>query len=229
MASTITPPEEKDRFSYYEYKYLVPHSQLTQIYDILEEFLGNSDPFPSGTVDSIYYDSCTEVFLGQCLNGDADKYKFRIRGYGDGQYIQLHQKIKTLSGVGKLKSRIDRVWAPGEAAPRWDELRPAQDSSEFSTIRYNAQKWGPLLPSVRVSYKRNRYRCLDYRLTLDTNIEVFSPANGLPRLKSWACLPYHVLEVKTKSKRPVLPFIGLIKRQQVSFSKFMLGIGQLNN
>ena len=46
---------------------------------------------------------------GECLNGDARKSKFRIRGYGDGNYNQVHQKIKDLSAVSKYKSKINEV------------------------------------------------------------------------------------------------------------------------
>jgi len=222
-------PEIVKGFSYYEYKYLVPHSQFGQIRNLLDEFLGNSDPFPSGVVDSIYYDTCNEDFLAQCLDGDADKLKFRIRGYGDGTYIQVHQKIKMLSGVGKYKSKIKPLRAPKEHAPEWDNIIPEVADGQIDIIRYHARKFGMLLPSVRICYTRYRYRTYDYRITLDSNIEAFSPVNGLPRLKSYACLPYHVLEVKTKDRRPVLPFNGLIRLQQVSFSKFMLGLNLLNS
>lgn len=220
--------QTKLNFSYYEYKYLVPHSQFHQIKSILDEFLGDSDPFPKGIVDSIYYDTYQEDLLFQCLNGDADKLKFRIRGYGGGTYGQVHQKIKTLSGVGKYKSKIKLSTAPNEQAPTWDSLQAETPNESFDQIVFNARKFEPLLPSIRVMYTRYRYRAYDYRLTLDSNIEVFSPMNGLPRCKSYACLPYHVLEVKTKDRRPVLPFVGLVKLQQVSFSKFMLGLNLLN-
>lgn len=220
--------QTRQKFSYYEYKYLVPHSQFHQVKSILDEFLGDSDPFPMGVVDSIYYDTYQEDLLFQCLNGDADKLKFRIRGYGGGIYSQVHQKIKTLSGVGKYKCKIEPLSAPHEQDPAWESLKAISQSDDFNHILFNARKFGPLLPSIRVMYTRYRYRTYDYRLTLDSNIEVFSPMNGLPRCKSYACLPYHVLEVKTKDRRPVLPFIGLVKLQQVSFSKFMLGLNLLN-
>ena len=40
-------------------------------------------------------------------------------------------------------------------------------------------------------------------------------------------LPYHVLEVKTRQRRPKLPFMGLVKLPQISFSKFYLGLTAL--
>ena len=219
----------KKNFAYYEYKYLVNHNDLNQVHDLLQEFYGDSDPFPSGVVDSIYYDTYQEDCLGQCLNGDADKVKFRIRGYGDGQYVQQHQKIKTLSGVTKYKAKLHGVTAPGEVAPHWEELQP-KENDLFATrvIAHHARSFGYLIPSIRVKYLRHRFRSYDDRITLDTNIEVFAQQNGVPRSISYAQLPQHVLEIKTRRLRPNLPFIGLIQLQQVSFSKFMLGIHELN-
>lgn len=215
-------------FSYYEYKYQVPHEYLPQIYQLLEVLYGLSDPFSQGVVDSIYYDSLNEDLYSQCLNGEENKLKFRLRGYGDGAYAQMHQKIKQLSSVEKYKCQIIPVSNPAGNAPEWDGLQPRNHRSDFYRIMYNARQFGQLYPSIRVKYHRYRYRLFDYRITLDTNIEVFALPNGLPRCISYALLPYHVLEVKTTKSRPNLPFIGLIKLRQVSFSKFMLGLGLLN-
>ena len=217
-------------FSYYEYKYRVPHEVLHHVTDLLQEFCGHTDPFPSGIVDSIYYDTLDQSLLRQCINGDAEKVKFRIRGYGDGQYFQLHQKMKSLSGVGKFKCKIIPQQAPREMAPMFDQLAPnTTGDPEFSKIFSNSQNYGIMFPSIRVKYFRYRYRSYDYRITLDTNIEVYSPTNGLPHTRSYAQLPFHVLEIKTTRLRPNLPFIGLIKLEQVSFSKFMIGLDLLNS
>ena len=216
-------------FAYYEYKYLVQHECLTQVYDLLQEFYGDSDPYPSGIVDSIYYDTYEETCLSQCVNGDADKVKFRIRGYGDGTYTQQHQKIKTLSGVAKYKARLENVRAKDEKAPEWTDLQPVEKSLfAANAIAHHSRNFGYLVPSIRVQYLRHRFRSYSDRITLDTNIEVFAQQNGLPRSLSYAQLPHHVLEIKTRRLRPNLPFIGLVKLQQVSFSKFMLGIDLLN-
>ncbi len=83
-----------NHFSYYEYKYLIDHINLNQIRLVLNGLYGMSDPYPSGTVDSIYYDTIDEKLLSQCINGDCYKTKFRIRGYGNNTYLQMHQKKK---------------------------------------------------------------------------------------------------------------------------------------
>ena len=74
---------------------------------------------------------------------------------------------------------------------------------------------------------RRRYRLFDFRLTLDTNIEVFGYADAIMTALGYEVLPYHVLEVKTRKRRPKLPFLGLVKLPQISFSKFYLGLTAL--
>lgn len=228
QTNIFSTPVKEDRFSYYEYKYLVKHDNLTRVRSILDELYGSSDPYPCGIVDSIYYDTLDEKLLEQCTNGDSGKVKFRIRGYQDGNYQQIHQKIKELSSVGKLKDKIRPVQMTKEHAPSWEEIAPLAPSTSFDQIQYNMRKFGMMYPSVRVKYFRYRYRSYDFRMTLDTNIEVFSPINGIPKPISYATIPHHVLEIKTRKERPNLPFVGLIKLPQVSFSKFMLGLSILN-
>lgn len=225
----INDEREPQSFSYYEYKYLVPHENLTLVKDILQEFYGGTDPFPCGVVDSIYYDTQDETLFQSCINGEAQKRKYRIRGYGNGEYRQIHEKGKDLAGVAKYKSAIQVERPSQESAPHWDSLQPLKENSaSFSIIRMKSCQFGPLYPSIRVQYYRYRYRSYDYRFTLDTNIEVFALKNGLSRVINYGVFPYHVLEIKTEKLRPKLPFIGLIKLSQVSCSKFMLGIKLLN-
>lgn len=222
--------EKSKRFSYYEYKYLIRHEHLTQIKHILDNTCGGIDPYPSGVVDSIYYDTLNENLFEQCLNGEYYKCKFRIRGYGDGFYGQAQLKIKKMSSVTKYKAAIDKVTGEQNKFPFWESLTPSeQHSTGFEMINYIGQRYGSLTPSIRVKYFRYRYRLYDYRITLDTNIEVFLPTNGLPGKLNYASLPYHVLELKTLETRPNLPFVGLIKLHQISCSKFMLGNMMLNN
>ncbi|MDE3269392.1 MAG: VTC domain-containing protein [Pseudomonadota bacterium] len=214
------------KFSYYEYKYSVPNEKLAYVESLLESFAGGTDPFPIGYVDSVYYDTVDRRCFYECLNGESAKRKFRIRGYADGLYSQLHQKEKLLSGVGKFKSKLIEVSLRDNYPPDWESLAPVDaDDENFHKIRSLASQYGLLLPSVRVRYQRRRYRTFDFRMTLDTNIEIY----GYDNCGTTGCtiLPYHVLEVKTYKRRPRLPFMGLVKLPQVSFSKFYLGISAI--
>lgn len=215
-------------FPYNEFKFLVTNEHLSYVIDVLESLHGGSDPFPEGIVDSIYYDTTTETFYNQCLNGENKKRKFRIRGYGDGNFSQIQMKDKDLTIIRKLKETIIPVQVQGDDAPLWYQLQPANvNSGMYSAIMDFANQSGLIIPSIRVRYNRRRYRINDYRLTLDTHVEVMSFANGLETRFSQGILPSHVLEIKTADPRPYLPLLGLTKLQQVSFSKFYLGLNLL--
>ncbi len=215
-------------FPYNEFKFLVTNEHLAYVIDVLESLHGGSDPFPEGVVDSIYYDTTDEMFFGQCLNGENRKRKFRIRGYGDGRFGQIQMKDKDLTIIRKLKDGLKPVEIQGDEAPLWYQLQPKNvNSGMFSAIMSFANDSGLIIPSIRVRYHRRRYRINDYRLTLDTHVEVNSFSNGLETRFSQGRLPYHVLEIKTADPRPYLPLLGLTKLQQVSFSKFYLGLNLL--
>lgn len=215
---------------YNEYKFHVSQDQLPYVINVLQGLCGHTDPYPEGIVDSIYYDSLDFYLYGQCLDGARKKTKFRIRGYGDNKFHQVHQKNKDMSVVSKFKARIHPVSSSALQAPNWSQIFPVESSRDvFERIISNSSKLGPLQPVIRVRYYRYRFRIFDYRITLDTNIEVMGFANGIDSHQSYGVLPSHVLEVKTIDARPYLPLLGLSKLPQISFSKFFLGLNLLAN
>lgn len=211
--------------NYNEYKYHVSNESLSYILNVMNSLYGGSDPYPSGDVDSIYYDTLGLALYHQCVDGNNTKSKFRIRGYGDGYFRQLHQKDKSLFTVIKKKQSIKPVSIADGIAPSWYSLSPQGDEqSQFLGIQSNAGLYGELNPVIRVKYKRYRFRIYDYRMTLDTNIEVSGFANSIFQQEIYGVLPNHVLEVKTTDPRPHLPLLGLMRLPQISFSKFLLGM-----
>ena len=216
-------------FSYYEYKYLVTNEMLAYVRSMLQSFTGGIDPFPVGCVDSIYYDTADRRCFDACANGEGVKSKFRVRGYGDGTYGQLHYKGKLLSGVQKYKAKIKPLMLEANTPPDWDSIRPLQErDNNFNKIMSLGLQYGLLEPIVRIKYHRYRFRTFDFRMTLDTNIETYGYRHGACNT-GYLVLPYHVLEVKTTKRRPKLPFMGLTKLPQVSFSKFYLGLTLLED
>jgi hypothetical protein len=213
---------------YNEYKYEVTHEKLQFVLSTLEALYGGTDPFPSGVVDSIYYDSLDRICYHQCFDGNNIKTKFRIRGYGNGLFQQIHRKEKDVFTVNKLKSKINNISCHGGIAPEWGDIESvANIDKSYSMIKSISDNFGVLYPSIRVEYNRHRFRVFDYRITLDSQIKVTSFANGLSSVASFAILPYNVLEIKTPDPRPHLPTLGLTRLQQISFSKFYLGLNML--
>lgn len=209
---------------YNEYKLLVPHHQLGYVREVLTSLYGGSDPFPMGCVDSIYFDTLGDDFYNECLNGNAQKTKFRIRGYGN-SFNQLHLKAKDIYGVAKYKAHLEAI---SLKAGEWPDLYrlKTQSSSEatFKKIMAIANQYGPLYPSIRVSYERLRFRVFDIRITLDINIRVQGFNNGKDVFFNDTRLPFHVMEIKTSDIRPHQPLMGLLRLKQVSFSKFYMGL-----
>ena len=214
--------------NYNEYKFHVPNESLAYILNVLVSLHGNSDPFPEGVVDSVYYDTPDLYFYNQCLNGEPLKTKFRIRGYGDDSFSQLHLKGKNLFTVAEKKQPIQPISLAMVAHLDWHDIVPrGSDVEQYNAIRAHSAQYGTLLPVIRVKYYRYRFRLLDYRMTLDTNVEVSGFDNGITNHESYGVLPNHVLEVKTVDPRPHLPLLGLMRLPQISYSKFLLGLNLL--
>lgn len=217
----------KAKAYYNEYKMLVPHHQLGYVRELLENLYGGTDPFPSGSVDSIYFDTLGEDFYNQCFNGNGQKTKFRIRGYG-GAFNQLHLKAKDIYSVAKSKAYIQDLQLKSFEWPDLQNLKPKLSSeSTFRKIMAIANSHGPLYPAIRVSYHRQRFRIFDIRITLDSNIRVQGFNNGRDVFFQSAILPFHVLEIKTADIRPHQPLLGLLRLNQVSFSKYYMGLNLL--
>ena len=206
---------------YYEFKYLIRHSQLTQVLQLLEALLGGSDPYPKGIVDSIYFDSVDGYCLRQCSQGSYFKTKYRIRGYGEDRFTQVHLKEKRLSSTSKDKRSIASMNCHGSIGPDWHAIAAVGEADQvFHRIKASPV---PLIPALRVTYQRHRYRYEDSRITLDSHVTVSSFINGWQVRKMKTQLMDHVLEIKTERPDPVLPLLGIVRLPPVSFSKFYLG------
>ncbi len=214
-------------FPYNEYKFLVTNEQLPYVTNVMQALHGGSDPFPEGVVDSVYYDSFDRAMYHQSRNGENRKRKFRIRGYGDGRFHQIHLKDKNLTIIRKLKDSIQPLVITDGHLPDFSEIRAAREGGDHSRILSMAAQYGPLEPVIRVRYRRLRFRSNDFRMTLDTHIELMGFANRIDLFQSYAVLPFHVLEIKTVDPRPHLPLLGLSRLPQVSFSKFFMGLNLL--
>jgi len=213
---------------YNEYKYLVSARNLENVITTLDAIAKNTDPYPDGIVESVYYDSLSMASLIQCKDGNARKVKFRIRRYNDNSFGQAQVKSKNIYGVGKIKCNLP-VW---DIYSDWHRVLEHVDAGETDRIKVLSSTHPPLCPVVNVRYRRRRYQFLGCRITLDSQIEAF-PYMRLRALKSFALSPYSILEIKSESPAPFLPeiFKGMVRYG--SFSKYaylirnLLGENQL--
>lgn len=209
--------------SYSELKFKVMPNQLDDLVYILDQHYHNSDPYPEGVVDSVYFDTIDMKSFDECLDGSFEKAKFRVRGYGDGTFSQAHLKRKLLYEVHKTKAKLEPIRF--EDLRSWSDLvaKPGQEDL-FREITVASLQSGPLFPTARIVYKRKRFRAFDFRLTIDYDIRVIASNGVHPWMKREVHFPHHVLELKSYQKRPHIPLLGSMKLQQISFSKYMQGI-----
>lgn len=196
---------------------MVPNQDLHRTLELLDGFYAASDPFSTGLVSSLYFDSSDRKCFNECASGALAKHKFRLRTYNsDAKTANLQIKSKYLSAVRKFKLKTDNL-----DLSFWPSLaKPA----EFAAIK---AQYGELQPVLAIDYMRHRYRSADIRFTLDTNIKLRSselaPLSFKAACKSSAAfLPFSIFEIKTNSERPYLPFYSLLNLKQVSFSKYYL-------
>lgn len=208
-------------FEYYEYKFLVPAKLTPNTLNVLSHLYGNTDPFESGEVHSIYYDSLDRSCYNECLHGHERKTKFRIRSYNQKQFTNIQVKQKVLLGVTKFRSQLLR---PAKRHENWSSLLKSCDDLRISAL---SSQFNNLAPVVKISYLRHRFRVFDYRITLDQNIRAIRMPAHRTAVKSFVAFPFNVLEIKTRSEQPFLPGFGLLNLSQISFSKFFLGLSLL--
>lgn len=193
---------------------------------ILRSQYGNSDVFPVGEVDSMYFDTPGLATYEECLNGSNVKRKFRVRSYGEAA-AQLQIKEKRSMTVRKWKHNIEPVAGATSWAQLIETAASRKQHEKLSEIAAFSARYGKLDPVVRVRYLRHRFRAFDFRVTLDEQIRIDAGPGLRGTVTSQVRLPFAVLEVKTTSDRPYLPLFGLVKLKQVSFSKYAVGMALL--
>ena len=192
---------------YNEYKYVIELDRVPYAVALLESMYGNTDPYAHGTVNSLYYDTLAMAFFQQCTTGNEIK-------------------SKDIYGIGKVKAKLGLpVGTPISALPQfWHDLPFGEGDAAAQTILARARRIGPLFPVAHVRYHRRRYRSFDFRMNIDTNIEVRSNPLHPVGVVTEVRIPLAVLEIKTKQDRPILPFLAALSLRQDSFSKYGLGM-----
>ena len=216
-------------FGYNEFKFALTGAKLHRTEQLLNSFHRDTDPFPSGWVESIYYDTLDNRCFHECMDGSRDKTKFRIRRYDDTGWSQAQVKFKNVFGVKKWKCDLKEKLS-GETLPAWSHLfgddwieSETSDPIAKPIVARLQTSFGYLVPVLYVKYMRKRYRVMDYRVNLDTAILVRGrPEHGAHPAHEMV-IPFAVMEMKTKQSRPYLPVFGALDVQLSSVSKYALG------
>jgi len=159
-------------FRRYELKYLLTMAQKETVLKAMQPYM-TLDKYGRTTIRNLYYDTDSYLLIRRSIEKPAYKEKLRIRSYSrvDGDsaaFVELKKKYKSVV----YKRRISLPYAEATA---WlsRERHPDKHTQIANEIDYFLDYYGPLHPTVFLSYVREAYYAndgSDFRVTFDDNI-----------------------------------------------------------
>ena len=237
--------QNKQKFSRYEFKYIIPNSLSARIEQEIEHFMdydGYIHPSLGNRylVRSLYFDNDQSTNFYDKVDGIKKRSKYRIRTYGD---VMDPSLPFFLEEKGRLENRTykERIYINFEdidlLTRNWANLnlREKYDSNFMERFLYNRLR-KRLEPKVLVDYYRKPYINkfgLYFRLTFDSNLKCQKTTNIFPlesETSQFSCLPGSTI-LELKFDRSIPPWFHRIiqsyQLKRVSVSKFVLGMTRL--
>lgn len=186
-------------------------------------------------VHSLYFDDFAFSCAGDTEAGIGERYKYRIRYYGDSpELLHLERKEKRNGRCRKFSCPI--TWQEFECIMdgRTDEVFWQTEEEVLKQFCVDIWKRG-FLPKVIIDYERTAYveETTNIRITLDRNIAASDDVEhfldgsymAVPILESGK----HILEVKFDDVLPghVKNVVYVNTLQQTSFSKYYIGLKRI--
>ena len=159
-------------FRRYELKYLITKSQKELILSAIEPYMA-LDKYGQTNIRNIYFDTKNYRLIRQSIEKPTYKEKLRIRSYGKADpqsnvFVELKKKHQSIVYKRRIclsqKQALDWLNCPG------NKITSNQIADE---INYFLDFYGPLIPTIFISYRREAYfckDCSDFRLTFDDDI-----------------------------------------------------------
>ena len=205
-------------FKRYELKYLLTKEQKDAVLTAADKYM-QLDKYGKTTIRNIYFDTENYRLIRRSMEKPLYKEKLRIRSYkladhGSDVFVELKKKYK-----GVVYKR--RIAIPESAAMDWvaRTAPPPEDSQIVREIDYFISMYGPLYPSVFLSYDREAYYERDggdFRVTFDSNIlvrqtdmslckeawgaEILDPSLTLMELKCTGGMPLWMAKTLSENK-----------------------------
>ena len=213
-------------FKRYELKYLLSMAQKERVLQAIEPYMA-LDRFGRTTIRNLYFDTPDYRLIRRSIEKPIYKEKLRIRSYEQATpdspvFVELKKKYQHV--VYKR-----RVVLPNVQAMTWlcdGEHDPLSQIER--EICYFLDYYGPLRPTVALSYDREAYYERsggDFRITFDdavrfrrTDLSLESPPGGTPILDEDTVL----MELKCSGGIP-LWMTAILSRERLyktSFSKY---------
>lgn len=214
-------------FKRYELKYLLNLAQKDALVQAMAPHMA-LDKYGRTTIRNIYFDTDDYRLIRRSIEKPAYKEKLRLRSYAQATqdspvFVELKKKYNQVVYKRRLAltQREAMDWLCREA-------KPSADTQISREIQYFMDLYGPLKPTVFLSYDREAYyekNGGDFRVTFDhnllcrrTNIDLCSPAYGTPILPQDRVL----LELKCSGGIP-LWMVEVLSREKIyktAFSKY---------
>ena len=167
--------------------------------------------FPDRIVESIYFDTKDLQFFNLSEEGVTPRFKIRLRGYNN-------QKLNNLE-IKKTKNyHREKIILKNFKFNNF-ELHKTLKSMGINNI---------VDQKIRVKYLRSYYELENIgRITMDENIEFFSPSKEFGNSKK---INKIILEVKNQSKEIDKNHVEkIINLKESRFSKYCVGINSFRN
>ena len=219
----------------YELKFVFNNPISDLVLDYIRSRCLPGPLFPYGVVSSIYFDTRNWRLLGEKINSDYFKCKYRIRwysefdhgGFGEFTFIEIKKKIGTSREKKRIKSGI-----PGKFLDNAD-LNSEVFFNIASILRAEGELfYENLFPVFQISYKRWRFvePITNTRLCIDSDISIPKVNELLFPMTTPFSLKNGVLEVKGSFDDLPDPLhkIELLGCRKESFSKYKYCFEKLN-
>jgi hypothetical protein len=228
----------------HECKFVVPEAVAAKVLQRVGPFVEpdpNARALPNHTysIASLYLDTPDDALRHETIDGRADRFKLRIRSYGDGQGDRLYFEIKSRRDRVVLKQRCPIPREQLAAVLRGDLTSlPTLPSIARSALHEFVRRMlmRAATPRCIVRYRRQAYMGRgdhEVRVTVDRELSVLPTRDALLRLDHPAYQPVPVdgvvLELKFTDRSPgwlteTVRALGLRRR---SFSKYATCIASL--
>ena len=225
-----------DIFKRKEIKFLLDSEQ----YRLLRERLAGIaevDAYGRTSINNVYFDTEDRLLIRESLDKPSYKEKLRLRSYGIPEkdsdvFIEIKKKYDGIV----YKRRIAVPYAEAFACLYRHEALPEEHSSQISReIRYMTRCYGPLIPSMRISYERIAMAGVkdpNLRITFDSDIRWST--ESLTLADEYGSMPIletgqRLMELKIAGAYPleIAHILGDLDIYPVSFSKYGRGYIQL--
>jgi len=193
-----------------EEKINIKKGNLYKFYKWLESNSGYQI-YPDRTVCSIYFDNQNLNMYNDSIEGTIPRKKIRIRTYNDSLFKKnkFNLEIKTTSVEGRFK-----------------QTKNIDNLEQKIKFGFFDQNYGICKPKIKIFYNRAYFKILNFRITLDTNIN-YSFYEHYKRNCNITKDESIIVEIKSQT----LAYLNNIQEnfpfQRIRFSKYCRGIEKL--